>query len=198
MISVRFLHLLLRLCICPFQGKFVGMFGQRFNRSYFGMKITQSPLCSFCTETDESGEHLFWEYICTVFLLQSIDDFYINILASNFNVRKQDFIIGDVKGSSKDNLISIQIKYCIQYDVWAKDCRLKETLTKYKLVCIMYNLNYPIKFIYHISIIKWYLYKVILNIFLIWHCNLDSTVKPKGLIPMRSMIIFEFFRRCLI
>ena len=31
------------------------------NRSLFKMKITQSPLCSFCRETDETIEHLFWE-----------------------------------------------------------------------------------------------------------------------------------------
>ena len=37
----------------------------------------------------------------------------INILASSFNVQKQDFILGDVKGRNEDNLICIQIKYYI-------------------------------------------------------------------------------------
>ena len=37
----------------------------------------------------------------------------MNILASSFNVQKQDFISGDVKGSNEDNLICIQIKYYI-------------------------------------------------------------------------------------
>ena len=37
----------------------------------------------------------------------------MNILASSFNVQKQDFILGDVKGSNEDNLICIQIKYYI-------------------------------------------------------------------------------------
>ena len=35
----------------------------------------------------------------------------MNILASSFNVQKQDFILGNVKGSNEDNLICIQIKY---------------------------------------------------------------------------------------
>ena len=51
-------------------------------------------------------------------LLQSIDNYCMNILASSFNVQKQDFILGDVKGSNEDNLICIQIKYYfIQCDV---------------------------------------------------------------------------------
>ena len=37
----------------------------------------------------------------------------MNILASSFNVQKQHFILGDVKGSNEDNLICIQIKYYI-------------------------------------------------------------------------------------
>ena len=37
----------------------------------------------------------------------------MNILASSFNVQKEDFILGDVKGSNEDNLICIQIKYYI-------------------------------------------------------------------------------------
>ena len=44
-------------------------------------------------------------------LLQSIDNYCMNILASSFNVQKQDFILGDVKGSNEDNLVCIQIKY---------------------------------------------------------------------------------------
>ena len=77
------------------------------------MKITQSPLCSFCRETDETIEHLFWECDHVQSLLQSIDNYCMNILASSFNVQKQDFILGDVKGSNEDNLICIQIKYYI-------------------------------------------------------------------------------------
>ena len=83
------------------------------NRSLFKMKITQSPLCSFCRETDETIEHLFWECDHVQSLLQSIDNYCMNILASSFNVKKQDFILGDVKGSNEDNLICIQIKYYI-------------------------------------------------------------------------------------
>ena len=37
----------------------------------------------------------------------------MNILAGNFNVKKQDFILGDVKGSNEDNLKFIHIKYYI-------------------------------------------------------------------------------------
>ena len=77
------------------------------------MKITQSPLCSFCRETDETIEHLFWECDQVQSLLQSIDNYCMNILASSFNVQKQDFIFGDVKGGNEDNLICIQIKYYI-------------------------------------------------------------------------------------
>ena len=68
------------------------------NRSLSKMKITQSPLCSFCKETDETIGLLFWECDHVQSLLQSIDNYCMDILASSFNVQKQDFILGDVKG----------------------------------------------------------------------------------------------------
>ena len=37
----------------------------------------------------------------------------MNKLAGNFNVKKQGFILGDVKGSDEDNLKFIHIKYYI-------------------------------------------------------------------------------------
>ena len=43
------------------------------------MKITQSPLCSFCRETDETIEHIFWECDHVQSLLQSIDKYCMNI-----------------------------------------------------------------------------------------------------------------------
>ena len=75
------------------------------NRSLFKIKITQSPLCSFCRETDETIEQLFWECDHVQSLLQSIDNYCMNILASSFSVQKQDFILGEVKGSNEYNFI---------------------------------------------------------------------------------------------
>ena len=77
------------------------------------MNVTQSPLCSFCKETDETIEHLFWDCDHVQSLLHSIDNFCMNTLASNFNVRKQDFILGNSKINKEDNLINTQIKYYI-------------------------------------------------------------------------------------
>ena len=94
-------------------------FQTRINHMILGtnaMKITQSPLCSFCRETDETSEHLFWECDHVQSLLQSIDNYCMNILASSFNVQKQDFNLGDVKGSNEDNLIRIQVKYNAMFE----------------------------------------------------------------------------------
>ena len=98
------------------------------------MKITQSPLCSFCRETDETIEHLFLECDHIQSLPQSIDKYCMNILASSFNVQKQDFILGDVKGSNEDNLICIQIKYYIfiQCDVLSKRLSVEGAIASMK------------------------------------------------------------------
>ena len=98
------------------------------NRSLFKMKITQNPLCSFCRETDETIENPFWECDHVQSLLLSIDNYCMNILASSFNVQKQDFILGDVKGT-KLKIIWYVYKLnttFIQCDVWTKDLLLKE------------------------------------------------------------------------
>ena len=98
-----------------FKGNLLACLGQRFNRSYGSFNrqsFAQTSHCInvvfnlytyqiiFSRETDETIEHLFWECDHVQSLLQSIDNYCMNILASSFNVQKQDFILGDVKGQN--------------------------------------------------------------------------------------------------
>ena len=55
------------------------------------MMIIQSPLCSFCRETDETIEHIFWDCDQVQSLLHSIDNYCMNILARirSFNVQNK-------------------------------------------------------------------------------------------------------------